>query len=114
MSEVTGFDLVNEITELTQNLTKSLKQLRISGTELADAEKNYRILLRQEVLKMRDEGQAIGIISLVCHGIPEVAEARRERDVAEAVYTANKEAINVLKLQIRVIENQISREWTSD
>ena len=68
-------------------------------------------LLRQEVLKMRDEGQAIGVITLTCYGIPSVAEARFKRDIAEAIYKANLEAISTIKLQIRVLENQINREF---
>lgn len=33
--------------------------------------------------------------------------------VAEAVYKANTEAINTLKLQIRLLENQMQREWST-
>ena len=54
---------------------------------------------------------AIGMIDKTCYGIPSVAEARFRRDVAEAVYKANLESINSLKLQMRLIENQISREY---
>lgn len=42
-----------------------------------------------------------------------VAEARFKRDVAEAIYKANQEAINTLKLEIRLIESQIQREYTN-
>ena len=51
------------------------------------------------------------MIDKTCYGIPSVAEARFKRDVAETVYTANKEAINSIKLQLRLIEGQIQREW---
>ena len=34
-----------------------------------------------------------------------------KRDVAETIYEANKEAINTLKLQIRILDTQLSREW---
>ena len=91
----------------------SIKQLRTSGTEYAEAEKSYKILLRQECLKLRDEGMAIGMIDKTCYGIPSVAEARFKRDVAEAVYKANIEAINSIKLQMRLIESQLQREWGS-
>ena len=91
----------------------SLKQLRKTGTKYAEAERDYKILLRKEVLKLRDEGQAIGVITLICYGIPSVAEARFKRDVAEAIYKANQEAINTIKLQIRLIESQIQREYTN-
>lgn len=106
-------DLLNELNEKTQELQVSLKQLRKTGTKYAEAERDYKILLRQEVLKLRDEGQAIGVISLTCYGIPKVAEARFKRDVAEAIYKANQEAINTLKLEIRLIESQIQREYTN-
>ena len=89
----------------------SIKQLRTSGTKYAEAERDYKVLLRHEVLKLRDEGQAIGVIDKICYGIPAVAEARFKRDVAKTVYTANLEAINSIKLQMRLIENQIQREY---
>ena len=43
--------------------------------------------------------------------VPEVASKRFNRDVKQAVYQANLEAINSIKLQIRVIESQLQREW---
>lgn len=104
-------DLYNELQTKIGQLEVSLKKLRTSGTEFAEAEKNYKILLRQECLKLRDEGMAIGMIDKTCYGIPSVAEARFKRDVADTVYKANLEAINTLKLQLRLIENQISREY---
>jgi len=104
-------DLYTELQMKTAQLDRSIKTLRQSGTTYAEAEKNYKILLRQECLKLRDEGMAIGMIDKTCYGIPSVAEARFKRDVAEAIYKANMEAINSLKLQMRLIENQIQREW---
>lgn len=106
-----GSDLMFELQTKTQQLDKSIRQLRISGTDYAQAEKDYKILLRQECLKLRDDGMAIGMITMTAYGIPSVAEARFRRDVAEAVYKANMEAINSTKLQLRLIEGQISREW---
>lgn len=104
-------DLYTELQKKTNELTVSIKQLRISGTEYAKAERDYKVLLRQECLKLRDEGMAIGMIDKTCYGIPKVAEARFKRDVAETVWTANKEAINSIKLQMRLIEAQLEREW---
>ena len=104
-------ELYDELQSKTQFLERSIKQLRKSGTDYAEAEKTYKILLRQECLKLRDEGMAIGMIDKTCYGIPSVAEARFKRDVAEAVYKANMEAINSIKLQMRLIESQLQREW---
>lgn len=104
-------ELYQELQQKTTQLDYSVKQLRENGTNYAQAEKDYKILLRQECLKLRDEGMAVGMIDKTCYGIPSVAEARFRRDVAEAVYKANQEAINTLKLQMRLIESQINREW---
>ena len=107
-------DLYNELQAKTKELEVSVKSLRQSGTNYAQAEKDYKVLLRQECLRLRDEGMAIGMIDKTCYGIPSVAEARFKRDVAEAVYKANLEAINSIKLQMRLIENQLQREYGSD
>ena len=104
-------DLYNELMQKTKQLEISIKELRNSGTKYAEAERDYKVLLRQECLKLRDEGMAIGMIDKTCYGIQSVADARFKRDVAEAVYRANLESINSLKLQMRLIENQISREY---
>ena len=104
-------DLINQQAILIQQLQQSLKLYKQNGIALAQAERDYKILLRQEALKLRDEGMAIGMIDKVCYGIPSVAEARFKRDCAEAVYKANAEAINTYKLQLRILEGQIQREW---
>ena len=107
-------DLMNELQSKIKQLEASLKKLRTSGTNYAKAERDYKILLRQECLKLRDEGMAIGMIDKTCYGIPSVAEARFQRDVAQTIYQANQEAINTLKLQLRLIEGQINREYGSN
>lgn len=104
-------DLLNELQQKIRELEASIKMLRRTGTAYAEAERDYKILLRQECLKLRSEGMAIGMIDKTCYGIPEVAAARFQRDVAETVYKANQEAINSTKLQLRLLEGQIQREW---
>lgn len=106
-----SYDLINELQQKNRELSASIKQLRKSGTAKAEAEKHYKIQLRIEALKLREEGMAVSMIDKVVFGIPKVAELRFERDIADTVYQANIEAINSTKLQMRLIENQISREW---
>ena len=107
-------DLINELQIKIKELETSVKQLRLSGTNYAQAERDYKVLLRQECLRLRDEGMAIGMIDKTCYGIPIVANLRFQRDVAETIYKANMEAINSIKLQIRIIENQIQREYGTE
>lgn len=107
-------DLVLELQDKLNDLNISIKELQKSGRSLAEAERDYKILLRQECLKLRDEGMAIGMIDKTCYGIPSVAEARFRRDIAEAKYKANMEAINTFKLQIRILQNQIDKEYSNE
>lgn len=108
------FDLYNELQQKIKELNISIKKLRETGTDYAEAEKDYKITLRQEALKLRAEkGMPVTLIQQVVYGVPEVAEKRFQRDVKEAIYQANQEAINSIKLQIRVLENQLSREYNN-
>ena len=107
-------ELYEELNNKIKQLEASIKSLRKNGTAYAEAERDYKILLRTECLRLRDEGMAIGMIDKTCFGIPSVAEARFKRDIAESVYKANMEAINSIKLQLRLIENQLQREWGND
>ena len=97
---------------LINKLNQAIRLLAQYGKEFADTEMDYKIVLRQEALKLRAEkNMPVTLIQQVVYGTPEVAQKRFERDVKEAVYQANQEAINSTKLQIKVIENQLSREW---
>lgn len=69
-------ELYEELELKTRQLEASIKSLRKTGSAYAEAERDYKVLLRQECLKLRDEGTAIGVINLICYGIPSVAEAR--------------------------------------
>ena len=105
-------DLFNEIQDLTKKLNQSISLLAKYGREFAEAERNYKVVLRQEALKLRAEkGMAVTLIQQVVYGVPEVADKRLKRDIAEAMYQTAQENINSIKLQIRVIEGQLQREW---
>lgn len=105
-------DLYNDLVRLQNDLNISIKKLRETGTDFAEAERDYKIKLRQEALKLRAEkNMPVTLIQQVVYGVPEVADKRFKRDVKEAIYQANQEAINSIKLQIRVIEGQLNREW---
>jgi len=105
-------DLFQEITRLTNELDIAVKQLRRSGTERAEAERKYKVCLRQEALKLRAEkNMPVTLINQIIYGVKEVADLRFDRDVKEAVYQANLESINSTKLKLRILENQLNREW---
>ena len=94
-----------------QELTASIKKLRTNGAKLAEAERDYKITLRQEALKLRAGDMPVTLINNIIYGVPEVAAKRFKRDVEQANYDANKEHINITKLKLRILEAQLSREW---
>ena len=106
-------DLYEEIEKLMQELTYSINKLRENGTKYAEAERDYKIILNQEVLKMRVDKTPATLINLIIYGVPSVAEKRFKRDVEKVNYEVNKEFINVTKLKLRVIEGQLNREWSA-
>lgn len=104
-------DLFEEIQRLMAELTASIKHLRANGVKLAEAERDYKITLRQEALRLRAGEMPVTLINQVIYGVPAVAELRLKRDIEQANYDANKEHINVTKLKLRILEAQLSREW---
>ena len=107
-------DLITMLERKVTELERSVKMLRQNGVEAAQAERDYKIALRTEALKMRDAGNAVGMITLTIYGVPSVAELRFKRDVAQTIYDANREHINATKLEMRILEEQIKREWGTD
>lgn len=103
--------LVEELDSKIKELDGAISKMRSDGVALAQAERTYKVLLRTEVLKLRDAGLAVTLIKDVVRGIPQVAELRLNRDVAQTFYEADKELINSIKLQIRVIQSQFNAEW---
>ncbi len=107
-------DLMEDLNIKIKELNTSIKSLRKTGTEYAEAERAYKVCLREHALRCRaEEDMPVTLIQQTVYGIKEVAEKRFIRDVAEAVYKANMEAVNSIKLQIRIIEGQINREYSN-
>lgn len=107
------YDLWQEIEQKRKELNVCIREMRKSGTAYAQAEREYKIKLREWCLKLRAQDMPVGLIDKTCYGIPEVADLRFKRDVAETVWKANQEAVNSTKLQIRILDAQLAREWST-
>lgn len=111
---MSGYDLMLTLQGKVELLDKAVCALGNRGRTYAQAEHDYKVALAEKMLVERDNGLPVTIIRDICMGDRAIAKKRFERDVSEAAYKAALEAINSYKLQIRVLENQIQREWTSD
>jgi len=103
--------MYNEIMQEVAVMEQALKELGKRGRKLAEAEQNYKIAMRVEILKLRDEGQPATLVLQLCYGTPSIAKLRYERDLAETMYKSALEAVNVYKLKIRIMENQYDKEY---
>lgn len=106
-----GVDLFKELDELTDELNQTLKELERRSYNKAWAERDYKVLARQKALIERNNGESVSFITQFLAGDEEVAERKTKRDIEEALYYTCQEKLNALKLQIRVISDQIDREW---
>ena len=106
-----SYDLYSELTIKTKDLDTCIKQLRRTGSALAEAEKEYQVKKAEKALRLRDEGMPVGLIDLTIRGDKEVAALRFTRDCKKVTYDANQEAVQAIKLQMRLIEGQIQREY---
>lgn len=104
-------ELINEIWQKKRLLDSAICEIGTRGKALAQAELEYRVALSQKMLEEREKGTPVTIISDICRGDHKIAKLRFERDVADVVYKAAAEAINSYKLQIRILDAQIEREW---
>lgn len=104
-------ELLLELNNKTRLLDAAIRELKARGSAYAQAERDYRVAMAKRILYERDKGTPVTIISDLCRGDQEIAKLRFERDVAEVVYKSAQEAINGYKLQIRILDSQIDREW---
>ena len=107
------YDLYNELLQKAKDLDNSVKSLRKTGQDYARAYTNYRVELAKELIKLKSQGYAISLAGDIARGKPEIAQLKFEEISNEAIYRANLEAINSLKLQIKLLDNQITREYNT-
>lgn len=107
-------ELWQVIDDTQKELNQCLKSLRQNGIAYAKAEKDYKVKLRLEVLKLKDEGKPVTLIPYLAYGEKDVSDLREIRDICETTYKANQEALNVKKIELKLLQSQYEREYTND
>lgn len=107
-------DLLNELWKTSELLGKALEQLKDRGRDYAKAYTTYRKMLAKELLRLKAEGMQATLCGDVARGKEEIAEAKEQEIITESLYKSCQEAINVYKVQIKILQEQLSREWTNN
>lgn len=102
-----------ELCEACDRMAEGVEAARRTGCQLAANERDYRVALAAEELRLSDAGERATLIPDLARGVPEIAALKCARDCSEALYKASCEAVNVEKLKARVIAAQIERDWHS-
>ena len=103
-------DLIIEIQELRKELNQTIELEKKRGLELAKAERNYRVELAKKILLEREKGTPVTIMSDVCRGDERIADLKFKRDTAAVLYKSAGEKINGIKLELRIVYNQVEAE----
>ena len=106
-------NLLLTIEELTKDLDETIELFNSSDIALAEAERKYQVTIRQKALLEKSEGVSVTFIDKFLRGDEEIAELRKQRDICEAWRDTYQEKINSIKLQIRILNAQADREWTT-
>ncbi len=111
MNNIGNPDLIQQQFELSERCDNLIRDLAKAGETFAQAEYRYNVQKTKMAFLLKERGESATMIMNVLKGVPEVADLRLKRDLAKTKYDAVKETINIIKLQIRMNDNQISREW---
>ena len=104
-------NLWTELEEKRKLLDKAINDLASNGYDLAAKERDYKIAINKKALELRADDTPVTLINTIIYGYEDIAKLRFERDIANVKYNSNLEYINTLKLQIRILENQLQREY---
>lgn len=106
-----GADLYSYLQDKQLELNKALRLAKDRGIDLANAEYVYKKAKAKFIASARLEKVSVTLIRDLAQGDEYIAELRLRRDTAKVLYLNAQEAINVFKLQCRLVEAQLKREW---
>ena len=102
--------LMNKLEQAIQALQRGNTQLQTLGVKKSDAERNYKVALRKELLTLRLDKQPVSIIQDLAKGNEEISRLRLERDLAENSYTVCLEAMRNTRLEIETLRSFLTFE----
>lgn len=107
----TGQHFPREIDQINKDLEDLVDHLMDAGLNRAQAEHDYRVSLAKKIWVLRAQKVPVTIVSDLARGDEEVALLKLKRDSDDSDYWTTQEAINVEKLKLKTVNDQVSREW---
>lgn len=95
--------ITNEMYECSQRLKKATRALYKMAEEKAETEREYRMRLSQEMLKLKADGMNVTLIPDIARG--NVSELKFKRDLADSQYRSALESLEALKSQLSALQS---------
>ena len=96
-------DIAKEIYDTSGRLNESGRVIFQLGKEWAEAERDYRLLLAQEITKLKADGLPATLIADVARG--NTADSKFKRDLAESKYKSSLEAQKALQSRLSALQS---------
>lgn len=109
MTNIGNPELITQIMDMQKELGSAVKNYRKYGLEFSDAEARYQAKKAFVAEQMKASGASATFISEVLKG--KCADELKAREEKKAIYETQKEYVNYVKTNIRILEGQINREW---
>ena len=87
------------------------EEMREHGLEAANAEAEYRKAKAIAILEEKSKGTPATLCRDVIFARQDMQEALTARNCSQAIYEADRESINAMKLKLRFLDAQLARDW---
>jgi len=94
--------ITTEMYAASKRLEAASKALYKLGHEKAEAERVYRMRLAQELLTLKSDGMAVGLINDVARG--NVSDLLFQRDAAEIKFKCAIESLSAIQTQLSALQ----------
>ena len=97
--------IAQELLDTGRQLRKGAQEIFNSAKAKAETERDYRVALAREIMTLKENKLPVSVINDVARG--NTADLKYKRDLADAKYTASREALNSLQAQASALQTVI-------
>lgn len=102
---VETIEVTKAIRRTAERLENGVDTITKKAKEYAVAEREYRIALRKEIVKLRTEKMPVTLIADVARGSDDVADLKFNRDLAQETYKASRDMLNALSTEVSSLQS---------
>ena len=106
-----GMGYYAQIENLIEEIEQEIESEREFSRQAAEAEREYRMLLSAMTAKERMHGTPVTVISDLCRGDKEIADAKVRWKAAEADAKASQHLHFLKKDRLAILQRIAEREW---